>query len=160
RCRGDLAAACRSLAEATSPVVGVVTGFPIVSVDPPRAETDGPLGAVFLARALAPLGITVLIGADPNCREALRAGLSASGLAEHVPVITSPWADAPDLYAGYFECWDADPNRAYPAPTHYVAVERVGPSHTPESLAAQGAADPELVQRFLAEVADEHHDRC
>jgi hypothetical protein len=159
-CRGDFAAACRSIAEASRPILGVVTGFPIVSVDPHRAETDGPLGAVFLARALDPLGIGVMIAADPNCREALRAGLSACGLAERVPVVTLPLEDDPDLYAGYFECWDSDPNRAYPVPTHYVAVERVGPSHTPESIAAQGSADPEVMLRFLAEAPEGSRDRC
>jgi hypothetical protein len=160
-CRGDLAAACRNIAEAPRPILGVVTGFPIVSVDPPRAETDGPLGAVFLARALAPLGITVMIGADRNCRDALRAGLSACGLTERVPVVTLPQADETcDFFSGFFECWDDDPDRSNPVPTHYVAVERVGPNHTPESLAAQGADDPDVMSRFLTEVPVGHRDRC
>ncbi len=159
RCRDDLAAACRSIAEAPRPVLGVVTGFPIVSVDPPRSETDGPLGALFLARALTPLGIAVMIGTDPNCRDALRAGLAACGLEDRVAVVTLPPDDDPDLYAGYFECWHRVPERAYPDPTHYVAVERVGPSHTPESLAAQGAG-ADVLERFRAEVPSEHWDRC
>jgi len=160
RCHGDLAAACRSIADAQRPILGIVTGFPIVSVDPPLAETDGPLGALFLARALTPLGIVVMMATDPMCRQALRAGLAACGLEEHVPVVTLPTADDPDLYAGYFECWDADPNRAYPIPTHYVAVERVGPSHTPESLAAQKGNDAGVLDRFRAEVPPDQWDRC
>jgi hypothetical protein len=159
RCRGDLAAACRSIAETPRPVLGLVTGFPIVSTDPVCAETDGPLGALFLARALAPLSVVVMIGTDPNCRPALRAGLSACGLEDRVPVVALPREDDPDLYAGYFECWDQDPNQAHPRPTHCVAVERVGPSHTPASLAAQGA-DADAQRRFRAEVPAERHGRC
>jgi hypothetical protein len=157
-CRGDLAAACRSIAQAARPVLGVVTGFPIVSVDPPRHETDGPLGALFLARALTPLDIVVMIATDPDGLPALAAGLSACGLDERVHLVTLPLAGDENLYAGYFECWDSEPGRAYPIPTHYVAVERVGPSHTPVSLAGQG--DPAVVQRFLAEVTEGHWDRC
>jgi hypothetical protein len=166
RCRGDLAAACRALADEGAahpilgqPIVGVVTGFPIPSADPPPAETDGPLGALFLARALSPLGILVMIATDPNCRDALRAGLSACELVHRVPVVALPRANDPELYAGYFECWNPDPNLSYPEPTHCVAVERAGPSHTAESLAAQGAGE-DVVRRFLAEVPEEDRDRC
>jgi hypothetical protein len=156
RTAGDFAAACRSIAQTPGAVLGVVTGFHIANADPPCAETDGPPGALFLARALAPLGVAVMIGTDPNCRAAIRAGLSACGLDEQVPVVTLPVADDPDVYAGYFDFWDADPEHAYPMPTHYVAVERVGPSHTPQSL----AADADSLRRFLAEVPPEHHGRC
>jgi hypothetical protein len=160
RTAGDFAAACRGIAAAPGAVLGVVTGFYIAGADPPCAETDGPPGALFLARALVPLGIGVLIGTDPNCRAAIRAGLSACGLDDRVSVATLPVADDPALYAGYFECWDMDPGRARPLPTHYVAVERVGPSHTPRSLAARGSADADVLRRFLAEVPEEHRDRC
>src|SRR5205807_2168975 len=101
-------------------------------------------------------GIVVMIGTDPNGRQALRAGLSACGLADRVQVAVLPTDDDPDLYAGYFECWDQDPGRAYPVPTHYVAVERVGPSHMPESLAAQGAT-ADVLRRFREEVPEAHH---
>jgi hypothetical protein len=152
RCRGDLAAACRSIASTPRPTLGIVTGFTIVRVDPPLPETDGPLGALFLARALTPLGISVMIGADPNCHQALCAGLTACGLAERVPVVTFPIADDPGRHTGYFKCWKT-------SPTHYVAVERVGPSHMPESLTAQGA-DAGVLERFRAEVPPAHWDRC
>ena len=48
-CAGDFAAACRSIAVAESPRIAVVTGFFIPTAEPPTAETDGPLGALFLA---------------------------------------------------------------------------------------------------------------
>jgi hypothetical protein len=48
---GDFAAACRSIAESGG-VVAVTTGFFIPSATPPAFETDGPLGVVFILRAL------------------------------------------------------------------------------------------------------------
>ena len=65
-CPDDFAAACRSIADHPAPRVGIVTGFMIPSVDPPTGETDGPLGALFLARAFHHLGIP--------CSPALRCG--------------------------------------------------------------------------------------
>ncbi len=47
----DFAAACRSIAEMPEPRLAIVTGFTIPGTDPLMSETDGPLGALFLARA-------------------------------------------------------------------------------------------------------------
>ncbi len=47
---------------------------------PACGETDGPLGALFLARALTPLGIRVALITDAFCKAALQAGLEACGL--------------------------------------------------------------------------------
>jgi hypothetical protein len=41
-----------------------------------------------------------------------------------------------------------------------LALERVGPSHTPDSIRAQPGASEETVQRFLLEVPPNHHNRC
>ena len=49
--RGELAAAARSLVPAKS--VAILTGYPCCLADPPT-ETDGPLGALAIARALVP----------------------------------------------------------------------------------------------------------
>src|SRR5437588_4225198 len=77
---GDFAAACRSIANTPHARLAVVTGFTIPGTDPPAAETDGPLGALFLARALTPLGIGVALAADGTAVPALAAGLKACGL--------------------------------------------------------------------------------
>ena len=58
----------------------VVTGFFIPTAQPPCGETDGPLGAVFLARALFPLGVRVVIATDAFCAAAVQAGLNTCGL--------------------------------------------------------------------------------
>src|SRR5205807_5544675 len=77
------------------------------------SETDGPLGALFLARALIPLGGRVeQIGTDGTALNALRAGLRACGLSQRVPVVDLNWRE---LLSGGL--------------THLLALERVGPSH-------------------------------
>jgi hypothetical protein len=50
--KGDFEAACRSIANHPCPIVALTTGFFIPSGTPPAFETDGPLGVVFLQRAL------------------------------------------------------------------------------------------------------------
>src|SRR5439155_20299811 len=95
---GDFATACRSLADTPSARLAIVTGFTIPGTDPPTAETDGPLGALFLARALTPLGIGVALAADGTAVPALAAGLKACGLTDAVPLATLP--DAPGAYDG------------------------------------------------------------
>src|SRR4051794_17635514 len=67
-CPRDLHAACRSLAETPNAAVAIITGFFIPHAEPPCGETDGPLGAVFLARALTPLGIRVVVATDEFCQ--------------------------------------------------------------------------------------------
>jgi hypothetical protein len=149
-CPCDFHAACRSLADTPDAVVAVVTGFFIPHAEPPSGETDGPLGAVFLARTLVPLGIRVVLVTDAFCTRALQVGLTACGLARSVPIISLPAGGSVslELVAGSGSL------------THLIALERVGPSHTPESLRAQPASTDETVTRFLREVRAEHHDRC
>jgi hypothetical protein len=152
RCRDDLADACRSIVGAQEPSVCIVTGFFIPHAQPPAAETDGPLGALFLARALVPLGIKTTFITDVFCQAALTAGLDACGLRESVLLRTilplrHPW-----------DAWLAlewHGLRTYHAFTHLIALERVGPSHTAPSVRGQPGSEP-----FLSEVPAEHHDRC
>ncbi len=147
---GDFAAACRSLAETPDPVVAIVTGFFIPQAEPPSGETDGPLGAVFLARALVPLGFHVALVSDAFCERALQLGLQACGLDKEVPLLTLPWAVSPsDLSLGDL-----------PPLTHLIAIERVGPSHTLDSLRRQPGSTAQDVAAFEREVPAAHHDRC
>jgi hypothetical protein len=154
----DFEAACRSVAGAAEPAVAVVTGFFIPHARPPAGETDGPLGALFLARALAPLGMRVVLVSDEFCTRSLQAGLGVCGLAETVPLVTLPGAEEAAALgpAGYWQRFVEKAGRV----THLVAVERVGPSHTAESLRVQPGSTPEVVEQYLREVPAEHHDRC
>jgi len=156
-CPGDFAAACRGLASTPQAAVAVVTGFFIPAGHPPRGETDGPLGAVFLARALTPLGVRVALLTDAFCRPALDAGLKACGLDSTGTALTLPGKDRP---------WDTFLAKGWLPflrdtfrPTHLIALERVGPSHTPLSIQHQLGAGEALLD-FLHEVPEVHHDRC
>lgn len=155
---GDFAAACRTLAEAAQPAVGIVTGFYIPTARPPCGETDGPLGALFLARALVPLGMNVVLLTDEFCRPALEAGLGMAGLRKSVPLVTLPSAD--DLAALNGEAYTQAVGERMGRLSHLISLERVGPSHTPESIRAQPVTSPQALQRFLADVPEEHRGRC
>jgi hypothetical protein len=153
RTTGDLAAACRSIAGTSEAAIAVVTGFYIPHAVPPCGETDGPLGAVFLARALVPLGIRVVLVSDAFCVRALEAGIGISGLRKAVSVVTLPSVELAGTLSGA-EYWQYFTERTGRL-THLIALERVGPSHTAQSVTGQTGAD-----RFSAEVAAEEHDRC
>ncbi len=129
-CPGDFAAACGSIAGHLSPRLGIVTGFFIPSAEPPAHETDGPLGAVFLARAMPTMGLSCGIATDPDGLGAVRAGLWTAGV-QMGAVYELPTEDDPDIYAGYFDFWEF-------TPTHYLFVERVGPNRSDRCLSMRG----------------------
>lgn len=155
---GDFAAACQMLAEAKEPAVGIVTGFFIPTASPPCGETDGPLGALFLARALVPLGMRVVLLTDEFCRPALEAGLGKAGLRKSVVLVTLPASG--DLAALDAEAYTQAVRERMGRLTHLVALERVGPSHTPDSVQAQPGNAATVGTRFAAEVPEEHRGRC
>ena len=89
-------------------MLAVVTGFFIPTATPPAGETDGPLGALFLARALVPLGIPVVLATDDFCVRAVEAGLAECGLRKQVPIVTLPTPQQTDAmtdaeYRQYFD---------------------------------------------------------
>lgn len=107
---GDFKDACRAIVDQPTPRIGIVTGFTIPSAEPPCGETDGPLGALYLARSMLPLGMTVEIASDGTTLPALRAGVAATGLNISVRELdhsSQVWADSCDFL---------------------IALERVGPS--------------------------------
>ncbi len=134
-CIDDFEQACRSIAETTSPEIGIVTGFFIPDSKPPAGETDGPLGALYLARALAPIGVKVHLITDDFCVKAFEAGLSATGLANQVGIST-------------IDAWQ---NQNL---THLIALERAGPNHTLDSI------DEQSRELFGQCVAPEDRDQC
>jgi len=126
RTASDFAAACRSIAEAPRAAVGIVTGFFIPHGQPPACETDGPPGAVFLARALSALRVPVVLIADRSMGRAIEAGLEAAGISAESSGVATAYLDAaPSGVQGVAATLFGG------APvTHLIALERVGPSHT------------------------------
>ncbi|TXT35276.1 MAG: Uncharacterized protein FD138_1422 [Planctomycetota bacterium] len=152
---GQLAAAAANLAQSADRVA-IVTGFFIPHAQPPCAETDGPPGSLFLAHCLRSLGIDAAVITDEPCAPAVRAAADGIGFPTDrlfvAPLKAEMWCD--DFLQSEFA-------RGL---THLVSVERVGPSHTPESVGSgewgvgSGADSP--LSSFLAEVASEHHNHC
>ena len=98
---GDFERACRSIAEHPFPIVALTTGFFIATGTPPAFETDGPLGVIFLQRALFDCDINNLLYVEGSVSPSL---FAARDLCE-LPVV--------DVGA---EGW-----------SHTVVVERSGP---------------------------------
>jgi hypothetical protein len=156
-CPGDFAAACRSIATHPQPAVCVVTGFFIPHGQPPACETDGPLGAVFLARALADLQIPLLLVADAPLEQALEAGLDAAGVGAEKHHSATAYIGQPPYDIEWVKSVVLPEVDAW---THLIALERVGPSHTPDSVGAQPGASAELVEDFRRTVPAADQDRC
>ncbi len=154
-CPRDFHDACQSLADATNPIVGILTGFLIPHAEPPCGETDGPLGAICLARVLVALGAKPVLISDSFCVRALNVGLGAYRfLNDAVPIVDLTATPASDATH-----WVQDVLNQHVL-THLIALERVGPSHTRESVRAQRGTSPDTEAFFLREVPEEHRDRC
>lgn len=80
--KGGLWSAASALAAAKSPVVGVITGFYVPRATPPAAETDGPIGAALLLRALESAGVPVRLATDEPCRATCAAALVGAGIGD------------------------------------------------------------------------------
>jgi hypothetical protein len=116
--RGDFLAACRSLGSPTAEALAVVTGFFIPQAEPQAFETDGPLGAMFLLRALAKLGVTVTLMTEPQCYPAFDAARALIGdRGERYGSLRS-------LLGGQVTQLLNDRSVRF---THLLALERVGP---------------------------------
>ena len=161
---GQLAAAANELAR-NAKRVAIVTGFFIPRAQPPCAETDGPPGSLFLAHCLRELGIDAAVITDDPCAPAVRAAAEEIGFPRDrvfiAPLDAESWCS---------EFLQSEFAREL---THLVSIERVGPSHTPESVVQQESGargqGSEIGNRksqisnlpaFLADVAAEHHNRC
>lgn len=118
---GGLERAAGALADARA--VTILTGFYIHRAVPPAAETDGPIGAVFLARALAERGVSVRVVTDGPCAPVVRAALDAHGLRASVPLEVV----AVDRFAGGETLEVVLARHMAAPPSHVVSIERCGP---------------------------------
>lgn len=150
-CPGHLAAAATDLARSGTQVA-ILTGFYIPHSTPPAAETDGPPGAVFLASALQRAGIEARIITDELCGSAVLAAANAAGLTDD-QVLVCP-LQGEDWRADFFE--HGFGSRL----SHLIAIERVGPSHTPESLAGQPRPTPAPLEEFSRRVPSDSFGVC
>lgn len=143
---GGLEPAARHLA-AHAKRVAIATGFCVAHADSPAAETDGPPGALFLARALAALGVETTLVADRAALQLLEYGGRRWSLRARLIEGDTAAADA----ASFLRDGDF---------THLISIETVGPSHTLASLAAQTRSGPPPREQFEREVPERHRDVC
>jgi hypothetical protein len=119
--KGDFQAACASLAEEAIPRVQILTGFAIPLEEHAKFETDGPLGAVFLYRAMRAFGGADIIGEGPIIR--------ASGIA--VQLFASKIPLSPE----------------YMVPTHCVWIERAGAAEDGKHYTMRGRDTTKFLDR-------------
>jgi D-glutamate cyclase len=148
-CPNDFAEACRHIAAQPNANIAVVTGFVIPDATPCAAETDGPLGTVFLARALKSVGISITPVTESIAAPALRAGLDLDA-----ELSTTAVKVYPDFIGPV---------------SHVLAIERVGPNHTWDSyqhqieLLPRGVREehPKLsLNEFLELLPAKRQNRC
>ena len=113
---GGLWAMAASIAASAAPVVGVITGFYVPRATPPAAETDGPIGAALLLRALSAAGIRCRLATDEPCRATCAAALVGAGIGDLLMDVAALGAPLDPLVAA----WTAA------GVTHALAIERCG----------------------------------
>ncbi|MBS0207347.1 MAG: DUF4392 domain-containing protein [Planctomycetes bacterium] len=152
--------------------VGILTGFSVRGPNGMTIETDGPPGAIYLARVLNELDVHTTIVTDAYGAHALRtscrpAGLSPEsvlvmpfdGLAPMVPERhANDAASSRRSLAWCDEVFDTRPARDW---THLISIERCGPCHTLSSMAAASYQHSAATQaEFARLVPAEARDRC
>lgn len=154
-CPGHLTLAARDLAERGKRAV-IVTGFFIPSATPAAAETDGPPGAALLGAALASIGIDVQLVTDQRCHNAVQIAAEAMKLPGSA---VTAIGDTPEA----IDAWYQHATSSQHPPSHLIAIERVGPSHTRESILQQAEHQTDAqsaIQAFDQTVAIAEQNHC
>jgi hypothetical protein len=166
---GHLQRAAQSLRDAKG--VGIVTGFCIPTPQGIAAETDGPPGALFMARALLSQQIDVALLSDGYGRPVLEAGCDCWQLPREI-IHEVPFEHNDPSHPSR-QSYDVAQNARtdqwigtfLESPvgkrmTHLVAIERVGPSHMLESVSRLPGGEPKDLAAFSATVPPEHRNVC
>lgn len=109
--KNDLFNAAQSLM--TAEQVVIVTGFYIEKMN--TGETDGPLGAVFLAQSLEKLGTKVTLMTSPFNQNILQRAIDALQLDTHLIIVDE--GEEAEIFPKIL---------AYPSLTHLIAIEQMG----------------------------------
>jgi D-glutamate cyclase len=159
-CRGDFVEACKQISNTKKlRGIGIVTGFYIPSTG--AAETDGPLGTVFLARILARLGHAVFLMTEDFCLSALEAALARanenfstlSRREEFLGLVVKSYTTKSGVIAlvclrAADESWIS---RMGEMCDQLIAIERVGPSHSLSTFQSQSTQTSASMGKFLAQ---------
>ncbi len=124
--KGGLLGAARSIAEYPHPKVAIMTGFFMPKGNPPRPETDGPIGSALLAATLLEVGIPVRIITDSLCYQAVNIAMIAAGVSRDIPfdiVAVGEVKENQHSVTSLLEFWET---LASPV-SHIISIERAGP---------------------------------
>jgi hypothetical protein len=168
----DLTGAVSSLVQKGRKVV-IITGFYVPVGDPPATETDGPPGALALAKGLKHLGMEVSLLSDEYTLSALKAGLEILDLPEkEVPILCFPLEPSDRDQTSRMtneenqssmsirftkDFFDSLPGQGL---THLIYIERVGPNHTLESFTAQERQGKPPLKEFETILPPPLRNRC
>jgi hypothetical protein len=168
----DLTGAVSSLVQ-KGKRAAIITGFYVPGGDPPATETDGPPGALALAKGLKHLGMEVSLLSDEYALSALRAGLEILDLSEkEVPILCFPLEhsdrdhtsrmtneeDQSSISIRFTEnFFNSLPGQGL---THLIYIERVGPNHTMESFIAQERRGNPPLKQFETILPPPIRNRC
>ena len=156
---GQLREAAVNLAS-TATTVGILTGFCVKTPQGIAAETDGPPGALFLARALIAAGHGVTLISDVHGTRLLRAGLDFWRL-ERVDLVELPVSTESSIAEQMEHATERLLERyGHVALSHLISIERPGASHTLASLQSQSAFAESVHRRFLESVPEASRNRC
>ncbi|MFK7776760.1 MAG: DUF4392 domain-containing protein [Gimesia sp.] len=152
-CQDHLLQSAFALKQNSSQVV-ITTGFYVPTAEIPAAETDGPPGAVLLALVLEACGFNTSVVTDELCAPVVSATVDAfSYPASKLNVLST---EQPDWVESFFSRQSI---------SHLISVERVGPSHTLDSV--EGQQRESTVEssnipsvEFQKKVSRDHFDRC
>ena len=142
---GDHLLNSASLLVQNSSQVVITTGFYVPSAEIPAAETDGPPGAILLALVLEECGINTSVVTDELCAPVVSAAVDAFSYP------ASQFNIIPTDQEGWVESFFSRQNIS-----HLVSVERVGPSHTPDTWKSQQSASSRGAADFRNKVPPEH----
>ena len=151
--------------------VGIVTGFCATSDGQVTAETDGPPGALFLARAFLALGVDVCLLSDCYGLPLLQVGCELWNLDVRMLVEIPFEDDNPECLArtrndptlnAKTDRWVREffASERGQRLSHLIAIERPGPSHTLDSLALQTRPGSSPTDDFAIQVPAEHRNVC
>ncbi|OYW24355.1 MAG: hypothetical protein B7Z55_02420 [Planctomycetales bacterium 12-60-4] len=130
--------------------VWILTGFYVPRGTPPAAETDGPIGAAFLAASLLDCGMKPLLLTDRWCWKAVQTAAAAYRLPPDA-VVACP--DSESEVRNWSERLFNE--QGGPPLTHVISVERVGPAHRPDTW-----SDAALAGSFRNRVPEGNWNRC
>ncbi|MBD3289190.1 DUF4392 domain-containing protein [candidate division KSB1 bacterium] len=123
--------------------IGILTGCYIPHGDPPAPESDGPPGALCLARGLQHLGYDVLLITDEVCENVLQKGMRLfSGSFRNLKSFIFPMHSTncqydPETADKFFQNYDRI--------SCLISVERIGPCHDFESILIQKIGECDCV---------------